>query len=69
LAEAKQKDFDGGRFSQAVVGVQSGEQLENLGCQAEVWLLGLRGLGQALPECALSPPIAPASNRESASAG
>src|ERR1039458_4292222 len=39
LAEVEKKDLDGSGFSQAAVGVQSGEQLKNLGCQAEVWLI------------------------------
>src|ERR1035437_2962284 len=46
FAEVEKKDLDGSGFSQAAVGVQSGEQLKNLGCQAEVWLIGLRGLGR-----------------------
>src|ERR1035441_6856499 len=46
LAEVEEKDLDGRGFSYAVVGVESSEQLEDLGGEAEVWLVGLRGLGR-----------------------
>src|ERR1035441_6843559 len=46
LAELEEKDLDGRGFSYAVVGVERSEQLEDLGGEAEVWLIGLRGLGR-----------------------
>jgi hypothetical protein len=42
--EAKQKDLDGGRFSQPFVGVESSEQLEDLRGDAALCLIRLRGL-------------------------